>query len=66
MAPMSKKYSKNYLRCIHVISVVVLFIMTVYSINKHHEQGDIKTHNEQILKYLHSVAVAYTFLHFFI
>ena len=48
----------------HVISVVVRFIMTVYAINKHHEQGDIKIHNEQILKPLHSVAVASTFLHF--
>lgn len=63
---MSKKFSKNYLWCRHVISVVVRFIMTVYAINIYHEQGDIKIHNEQILKHLYSVAVAYTFLHFFI
>jgi hypothetical protein len=50
----------------HVFSVVVRFIMTVYAINKNHEKGDIKIHNEQILKNLPSVAVAYTFLHFFI
>jgi len=48
----------------HVISVVVRFITTVYAINKHHKQGDIQIYNEQILKPLHSVAVAYTFLHF--
>lgn len=48
----------------HVISVIMRFIMTVYAINKHQEQGDIKIHNEQILKSLYSVAVAYTFLTF--
>ena len=38
MAPKSKKYSKIYLRCMYVISIVVRFIMTVYAISKHHEQ----------------------------
>jgi hypothetical protein len=33
----------------HVSSVVVRFIMTVYTMNKHHEQGDVNIHNEQIL-----------------
>jgi len=49
MALMSKKYSKTYLWCMHVSSVVVRFIMTVYAINNHREEGDIKIHNEQIL-----------------
>lgn len=46
MAPKSKKYSKNHLQCMHVISIVVRFIMTVYAMNKHQEQGYIKVHNE--------------------
>jgi hypothetical protein len=61
---MPKKYSKNYLWRMHVISVVVRFIMTVYAINKYQEQGDIKIHNEQILQPLYSVPVAMPFCTF--
>jgi len=66
MAPISKKYSKNHLWCMHAISFIVRFIMTVYAINKYEKQGDIKIQNEQILKPLHSVAVVHNFLTFFI